>query len=150
LDCETDIVVRPVNVRARRTNSPRGLPVGVDGRSAEARRWRDILEALIVSYGQDDMDKLRSLATLRVSLEVTQAAVLRGDVLRSEDIVRLERLIGQREKELGLRARARLATAPRSLAEYIAAKGSVAGRGSPVAGEDEAGARVVPQKVGGP
>jgi hypothetical protein len=110
---------RSPSVRSKVTNNFRKSPPGIDGRSLVGRRWRDTLEALVSRYGVDDPEKLRALAGLRVALEQTRDAVLRGDVARSEDIVRLENLIGRREKELAAKARQRQAEAP-SLREHLA------------------------------
>jgi hypothetical protein len=118
LDCETT-PVRPANIRARITNRLRESTAGLDGRSERGRRWRDVLEALIAEYGADEPDRLRALATLRLSLEATETAVINGDVLRSEDLVRLTNLISRREKELRAKQRYREAKAP-SLREHLA------------------------------
>ena len=112
----TVAVERSPRLRAKVTNNLWQSPDGLDQRSPRGRRWRDLLDGLIAEYGTSYPEKLRSLAVLKLSLEATQEAVLRGDILRSEDIVRLENLIGRRERELGARARARLATAPSSAA----------------------------------
>jgi hypothetical protein len=106
LDCEIT-TVRSANVRSRVTNNVRESLVGVDGRSERGRRFRDIIEALIVEYGSSDPDKLRALAALKLSLEATQAAVINGDILRAEDQVRLANIISRREKELRAKARQR-------------------------------------------
>jgi hypothetical protein len=107
--------------RARITNRVLECPPGIDGRSERGRRWKDLLNALIVSYGQDEPDRLRELATLKLSYEATQAAVVTGDVLRSEDVVRLGNLVSRRERELALRARGRLAQASTSAAPTTSA-----------------------------
>jgi len=112
--------------RARITNKVRLSPRGVDGRSERGRRWRDIIDSLIAAYGAAEPDKLRELATLKLSLEATQAAVINGDVLRSEDLVRLANLISRREKELRAKQRAAAASAP-SLREAVRAKYAKAG-----------------------
>jgi hypothetical protein len=96
---------RSPRVRSRVTNNLRGSLAGVDGRSERGRRWRDILEALIAEYGTADPERLREVAALRLSLEATQVAVVNGDVLRSEDLVRLANLISRREKELRAKRR---------------------------------------------
>jgi hypothetical protein len=111
--------VRHPRARSRITNNIRESLVGVDGRSERARRYRDILEALIVEYGSSDPDRIRALAALKLSLEATQAAVINGDILRSEDLVRLANLISRREKELRAKQRHREAKAP-SLHEHLA------------------------------
>jgi hypothetical protein len=108
----TAAVERSPRLRAKVTNNLWQSPDGLDQRSPRGRRWRDLLDGLIAEYGTAYPEKLRSLAVLKLSLEATQAAVLRGDILRSEDIVRLENLIGRRERELGAKARAREAERP--------------------------------------
>jgi hypothetical protein len=108
----TAAVERSPRLRAKVTNNLWQSPDGLDQRSPRGRRWRDLLDGLIAEYGTAYPEKLRSLAVLKLSLEATQAAVLRGDILRSEDIVRLENLIGRRERKLGAKARAREAERP--------------------------------------
>ena len=98
----TAAVERSPRLRAKVTNNLWQSPDGLDQRSPRGRRWRDLLDGLIAEYGTAYPEKLRSLAVLKLSLEATQAAVLRGDILRSEDIVRLENLIGRREREEAL------------------------------------------------
>jgi hypothetical protein len=98
--------------RSRITNKVRASPLGLDGRSERGRRWRDIIDGLIREYGPSEVDKLRELATLKLSLEATQAAVINGDILRSEDLIRLANAIGRCEKPLRARVRARAAQAP--------------------------------------
>src|SRR5271166_1347942 len=91
-------VERSPRVRSKVTNNLRKSLAGVDGRSERGRRWRDLLEGLIAEYGTADPEKLREVAALRLSLEATQAAVVNGDILRSEDLVRLANLISRRAK----------------------------------------------------
>jgi hypothetical protein len=121
LECETT-AVRPANVRARITNRLRESPAGVDGRSERGRRWRDLLEGLIAEYGTADPEKLREVAALRLSLEATQAAVVRGDIRRSEDLVRLANLISRRERELQVKQRQREAEPPVGLRSKLSAR----------------------------
>jgi hypothetical protein len=56
------------------------------------------------------------------SLEATETAVINGDVLRSEDLVRLTNLISRREKELRAKQRQRLERdkGGQGLSEYLA------------------------------
>ena len=111
----------PANVRARITNRFRESPAGLDGRSERGRRWRDVLEALIAEYGTSDPEKLRTLAALKLSLEATESAVVAGDILRSEDLVRLGNLISRRERELRAKLRQALAQ-PASLRGRLTGK----------------------------
>jgi hypothetical protein len=86
------------------------------------RRWRDLLDGLIAAYGPGEPDKLRELAALKLSLEATQAAVINGDVLRSEDLVRLANLISRREKELRAKQRQREVEQPAGLRDKLSSR----------------------------
>src|SRR5208283_1389381 len=90
------VVTRPSKVRSAITNNLY-LLAGVDGRSATGRRFRDIVEVLISEYGDADRDRIRELASLKVTRETTQAAAVKGDAKACEDLVRLSNLIGRRE-----------------------------------------------------
>jgi hypothetical protein len=61
---------------------------------------------------REEPDKLRELATLKLSLEATQAAVINGDILRSEDLIRIANAIGRIEKVLKAKVRQRASQAP--------------------------------------
>jgi hypothetical protein len=75
--------------------------VGVDGRSQEARRFRDITDAIVSEYGAEiDPLMLRELAGLRLSQEVTATAIINGDRRARSDIVRITNLIARRERDL--------------------------------------------------
>ena len=121
LDSALSVERHPMG-RSRITNRVRSSPLGVDGRSERARRWRDVLDALITAYGTAEPDKLRELATLKLSLEATQAAVISGDVLRSEDLVRVANLVSRREKELRAKQRQREVEQPPSMRSRLATR----------------------------
>lgn len=108
--------------RSRFTNNIRRTPDGVHGKSARGRRYLDVLDGLILEFGLGDADRLRELATLRLSLEATQAAVVAGDILRSEDLVRLANLISRREKELRARRRQASAQPPAGLRDKLSSR----------------------------
>jgi hypothetical protein len=114
--------VRHPRARSRITNNVRESLVGVDGRSERARRYRDLLEGLIVEFGPGEPDKLRALAAMKLSLEATQAAVINGDVLRSEDLVRLANVIAKRERELRAKQRQREVEQPPGLREKLSSR----------------------------
>ena len=80
------------------------------------------MDGLIAAYGPSEPDKLRELATMKLSLEATQAAVINGDVLRSEDLVRVANLISRREKELRAKQRQREVEQPAGLRSRLAGK----------------------------
>jgi len=118
------IVDRPLKTRSKVTNGTKMI-AGLDGRSSEARRWRD----LVISYSDDfgGADKLteaqRTLiaqaATLQVQAERVQAAVLRGELVDIEQLTRLANAATRILSRLGLK-RPRRDAAP-DLAEYLAA-----------------------------
>jgi hypothetical protein len=118
------VAARPSRLRSRVTNGSK-MVAGLDGRSAEARRYRD----LVISYADDlgGANKLteaqRTLiaqaATLQVQSERVQAAVLRGDVVDVEQLTRLANAAMRILTRLGLKRERRDLTP--SLDDYLAA-----------------------------
>jgi hypothetical protein len=114
---------RPSRLRSRITNGTK-LVAGLDGRSAEARRYRD----LVIAYADDlgGADKLteaqRTLiaqaATLQVQAERGQGAILRGEQVNAEQLTRLANSTMRILTRLGLK-RERRDEAP-DLASYLA------------------------------
>jgi hypothetical protein len=115
------ITVRSAKAHARVTNNLREL-AGIDGRSADGKRYRDLLDMAVEEYGMHDPIRLRELAALRFSLEKVQEAVVGGDVLRAEDQVRLANLISRREKELRAKQRQREVEPPAGLRDRLGSK----------------------------
>ncbi len=97
---------------------------GVDMRSRNGRRLKEILSALIGEFGADNLNSLRELALHRLALENSQADAVNGKRIAKEDSVRLSNVILRLEKALQVgREKAR----PRvTLQDYVAAV--VAGR----------------------
>jgi hypothetical protein len=91
-------------------------------RSTRGRRYRDIVGALIAEFGDADPEALRDLATWKVTLEDTQAAVISGDAAAREDMVRIGNLIARREASLREAASVSQSRAPNALVAYLAAK----------------------------
>ncbi len=112
------------NLKKRRsslTNDPRRLP-GVDMRTDRGRRFRDIVEALVVEFGPGvDNARLRELGALKFNLEQTQALALAGDPRAREDVVRIANLIRRQEKELRIR-KAAMAPPMTPLRQRLAAR----------------------------
>jgi hypothetical protein len=86
---------RPVNNRARVTNGSR-LLAGVDGRSAEARRYRDLVSSFAADLGGDPIKLselvkalIRQAAATIVVSEKMQAAIVRGEVVDLEQATRV-------------------------------------------------------------
>jgi len=90
---------RSTKSRSGFTNNPYKLE-GVDGRSPRARRYRDVVDALIGEFGLHDPVAIRELAGLKITLEMTQGQVVAGDSRAREDLVRVSNLIARREKEM--------------------------------------------------
>jgi hypothetical protein len=66
---------------------------GVDMRSEQGRRFRDIAALVIAEHGPDLAPvKVRELAGLKLSIEITQAALVNGDRKARTDLVRLSNL----------------------------------------------------------
>ena len=77
--------------RSRVTNGSELLR-GVDGRSAEGRRYRDLTEAFRVEFGlgasEREMAAIRLAAALTVQGETLQAAIVRGERVAEEELTR--------------------------------------------------------------
>jgi len=78
--------------RSRVSNRSRILP-GVDGRSATARRFRDICRSYELEAGGDvselERDMIRQAAGLVVRGEQMQAALIRGEPVNNDELVRI-------------------------------------------------------------
>jgi hypothetical protein len=120
------ISVRSRKAHARLTNNLRELH-GVDGRSAEGKRYRDLLDSLIMEFGAHDPIRLRELAGLKYTQELTQAAAIKGDSTACENLVRLCNLVSRRERELRAIKRVESSKPPQSLHARLAAKYGVKG-----------------------
>lgn len=118
-----DAMTADTGLKKRRsflTNDPRRLP-GVSMRSSHGRRFRDIVEALLVEFGPHaDTARLRELASLKFTLEMTQSLVVGGDQAACDDLVRLSNLIARRESELRHRKAAAAPIDRRPLHERLA------------------------------
>ncbi len=105
------------------TNRSSGLP-GVDGRSAEARRYRDLVAGFSGDFGTQKLSErelalIRQAAALSVQSEAMQVQIVRGGDVDLEQLTRLTNVLTRTLKELGLQKRRPVAP---SLADYLAAK----------------------------
>jgi hypothetical protein len=78
-------VVSPKPEGRSRTTNGAQLLIGIDGRSAQARRFRDILRGYQREFESASDDELRSVAMLALRLEEMQAQLVRGE--RVDDVV---------------------------------------------------------------
>jgi hypothetical protein len=78
--------------RSRISNRSRLLP-GVDGRSSTARRFRDICRNYEIEAGGDitevERDLIRQAAGLTLRAEQLQAAMVRGETVDNDQLIRL-------------------------------------------------------------
>jgi hypothetical protein len=124
-------------VRSRVSNRSRILP-GVDGRSATARRFRDICRSYELEAGGDvsevERDLIRQAAGLVVRGEQMQAALIRGEPVNNDELVRISSTAKRLLETIRAKADKRKPARP-TFSEYIASVAS-AGADSP---ETEAG-----------
>jgi hypothetical protein len=104
--------------RSRITNGSELLR-GVDGRSAEARRYRDLVVAYKAEFGHDlsqsEMAAIKQAAWLTVRSEDMQAAQLRGQDVNDEESTRVANSLSRALRELRLMHKRR---APRPAGRY--------------------------------
>jgi hypothetical protein len=99
---------RPVNNRSKISNGSRML-AGVDGRSAEARRYRDVAIALADDLsGQDKLSEpakilVRQAAALTVQVESLQAKIVSGRDIDLEQLTRLSSVLSRTLHRLGIK-----------------------------------------------
>src|SRR5271168_2974500 len=91
------IAPRPSQTRSRITNGSDMLR-GIDGRSAEARRFRDLVEGFkadlgISMTGERELALIRQAAALTVQSEAMQSAIVRGDDIDVEQLTRLTNVL---------------------------------------------------------
>jgi len=99
---------------------------GVDGRSAESRRFRDLTEGFAADFGstppgEREMALIRQAAAVTVQAEAMQAAILRGEAVDPDQLVRLTNIQTRTLKELAAGKRRAQKSAP-TLREYLAGK----------------------------
>jgi hypothetical protein len=119
--------VKPM-ARSKITNGRQMLD-GIDGRSAIARRLRDIVRGLLVEFDiTTDADEVlvRQAATLSVLSEQLQAQLVRGELVDAKTITnlsgQLRRILADLRQRTGQRG-----PAPPSLHEHLASFGRLLG-----------------------
>src|SRR5664279_4415761 len=105
---------------------------GVDGRSAVARRYRDVLNELISDLGGDPSGAQSAIArrasALCVVCEQAEAEMVAGGILDLAEFTTAANSLRRLLSDLGLERRARDVTP--SLADYIARKSTAAAQDS--------------------
>jgi hypothetical protein len=117
------MAARPLTVRSALTNDPLKLR-GIDGRSVDARRYRDVAIALADDLGgQDKLNEsskilVRQAAALTVQVEGLQSKIVAGGDVDLEQLTRLSNVLGRTLQRLGIRKRVgRKLTVPEYLAQ---------------------------------
>jgi hypothetical protein len=104
----------------------KGLLPGLDGRSASARRFRDLVSAFVADMGGLDrcseirLGLLRRLAATTVQAEMLEARMVNGEAIDIATLCTLASTTVRLSQRLGLERRARDVTA--SLGQYLAAR----------------------------
>jgi hypothetical protein len=117
------IVVRSPRTRSRVSNGSK-LVAGVDGRSADARRYRDLVMNLTDDIGgasnlsEAQRTLVSQAAALVVQAERLHGQILRGEFVDNEQLTRLSNAATRVLSRLGLKRRAR--DAKPDLATYLA------------------------------
>jgi hypothetical protein len=113
--------------RAAITNGTHMLP-GIDGRSAPARRYRDLVADLAADLGGEaaltnaEMALVRQAAATTMRAEQLQAAIVRGEPVASDELVRLSNASAR--ILVALRGKRQAKTKGHTLKEYLAGRGS--------------------------
>jgi hypothetical protein len=118
----SDVAARPSTVRSRVTNGAKMI-AGVDGRSAEARRYRDLTMSFADALGGPSSltEAQRTLIAQAAALTM-QAEKLQGAMIRGEDVdvvqqTAVANALLKTLSRLGIRKRA---AAKLSIPEYLA------------------------------
>jgi hypothetical protein len=119
-----NVAARPATVRSRVTNGAKMI-AGVDGRSAEARRYRDLAMSFADDLGgaagltEAQRALARQAAALTVQSEALNGAMIRGELVDVEQQTRVANALGRTLNRLGIRKR--VSPAP-TIADYLAAR----------------------------
>ena len=115
----------PSRTRSAVTNQKDLLP-GLDGRSASARRFRDLVNAFVADMGGLDrcseikLGLVRRLAATTVQAEMLEARMVNGEAIDIATLCTLASTTVRLSQRLGLERRARNVTP--SVGQYLAAR----------------------------
>ena len=116
----------PEKARSRVSNHADLLPAIVDGRSAPARRFRDLLNAFVADMGGLDrcseikLGLMRRLAATTVQAEMLEARMVNGEAVDIASLCTLASTTVRLSQRLGFERRARTVTP--SLNQYLASR----------------------------
>ena len=115
-----EFATRPLRLRSRLTNSLHALP-GVDGRSIEARRYRDLAIAFAnelggaTALGEAEQALVRQAAAMVLQAERLQGAAVRGEAVDLEQLTRLSNSATRALTKLGIKRTSRVVQPPSRL-----------------------------------
>ena len=122
------LTIRKPTARSRLSNGADVLP-GIDGRSAVARRYRDIAAALIADQGglsrmsEARMQLCRRFAAQSVQAEALEARLANGEPVRIEEHALISSTLVRLASRLGIDRRAHKIVP--DLGEYLDAKAKI-------------------------
>jgi len=123
---ESHSLAKPLSTtRAAVSNGSRLHAKGIDRRTRDARRFRDLVASFTASLGGEaalneaDEALVRNAAALAAKAERMQAAIVKGEDVDLEDLTRLSNCVSRVLGQLGVKQNRR--AAPPSLDEYLAA-----------------------------
>lgn len=125
MECQT-LALPLRTTRSAVTNGSRLHAKGIDGRTRDARRFRDLVASFSESLGGEsalseaERALVRNAAGLAVKAERLQAAIVKGEDVDAEQLTRLSNCVSRVLGQLGVK-RVRRDQTP-SLAEYLAEK----------------------------
>lgn len=108
------------------------LLAGIDGRSATARRYRDLVRDYATELGGDDLltepmrAMVRQAAAVTVEAEKMQSAIVRGEAVDTEQMVRVTNTLARLMNVLKAKAKATKAGRRTDLSEYLRQKATAA------------------------
>jgi hypothetical protein len=108
--------------RSRVTNGSRTL-IGVKGSSKYGRRYRDLIALYTAEVGgvltQFEMAMVKQAAALAIQSEMMQAAIINGESVNSDDLIRLSSEVRRILAEIAGKAGKRKPAGP-TLSQYMA------------------------------
>jgi hypothetical protein len=122
-----DLVTRSKLTRSRITNGAERLP-GIDGRSAVARRYRDLCAALIGDAAgiercsEARLQLIRRFAAVSVIAEAMEAKLANGEAIDIAEHCALSSTLVRLASRIGIDRRSK--TLPTTLADYIEGRAS--------------------------
>jgi hypothetical protein len=123
-DVRSGVEERSPRIRSRVTNGAKMI-AGVDGRSAEARRYKDLCMSFADDCGgavgltEAQRSLVRQAAMLSVQSEKLQGAMIRGEDVDVEQQTRVANSLARTLSRLGIRKRV---SRKLSVPEYLAAR----------------------------